>query len=95
MNAINARAGVAERWSKLPEEWLNIIDRDRARADGFTEEEIDQMEAYCREKERLEWYDRRPELVELPAHGIAFVCRTVAEAIERLRPGWWLSRPKD
>jgi hypothetical protein len=65
-----------------------MINRARARADGFTEDEIDQMETYCRDMERRGQFSCLPALVQLPKHGIVFVCETIAAAIERLRPGW-------
>jgi hypothetical protein len=95
MNAFNERAGVAKRWTELPQEWLNIIDRDRARADGFPEHQINQMERRCREMERLGQFSPLPALVQLPTRGPAVVCETVAEAIERLRAGWWQNLAND
>src|SRR4051812_42658768 len=71
-----------------------MIDRDSARSEGFTGREIDLIEAYCLNMQRRGKFSNRAALVHLPESGIVWVCQTVAQGIERLRPGSWL-REKD
>jgi hypothetical protein len=88
MNAFNERAGVAERWSEFPPELLELMDRDRAQAgpNYFLACGLDQIVRPGRRQER------RSPPGPLSGQGLPFACETVAEAIERLRSGWWLSR---
>jgi hypothetical protein len=61
------------------------IDRDRARADGLTDQEIAFVEAYL-DKHGT---NRRAAFVVLGTSP-QWVCETVAEALDQLRPGCWL-----
>jgi hypothetical protein len=62
-----------------------MMDREKAKADGLTDEEIAFVESY-RDK-----HDNNPTiaLVKLGTT-FQFVTQTVAEALDQLRPGCWL-----
>ncbi len=67
-----------------------MINRDSARSDGFTEEEIDRIEEFVLRSQRNGTFSNKAELVNLPKSGVVWVCETVAQAIEQVRPGTWL-----
>jgi hypothetical protein len=66
------------------------IDRERAKADGLTDHEIAFVESYL-DKHGM---NNRAAVVLLRA-GPQWVCQTVAEALDQLRPGCWLRQVTD
>lgn len=66
------------------------INRENARADGLTDEEIAFIEAYLDNH----GIDDTAALVRLGKQ-LRLVIRTVAEALDQLRPGCWLDRRSD
>jgi hypothetical protein len=60
------------------------IDRDKCKADGMTDQEIEFIESYL-DKHGI---DNRAALVLLGTNP-QWVCQTVAEALDQLRPGCW------
>jgi hypothetical protein len=62
-----------------------MIDRDKAKADGLTGEEIAFVESYLDEH----GINNDAALVKVGAN-LRWVTETVAEALDQLRPGCWL-----
>jgi hypothetical protein len=76
----------------------------RLQADGFSEDEARQVAEYCTTRWRAGLFDASPEIVVVLREGeprrvdkdtAKLVCRTVAEGLEAVRPGSWLSRESD
>ena len=61
------------------------IDRERAKADGFTDQEIAFVESYLDQHPR----NGTAALVVLGKR-LRWVSQSVAEAVDQLRPGCWL-----
>jgi hypothetical protein len=66
------------------------INRERAKADGLTDHEIAFVEAYL-DKHGM---NNRAAVVVLGTNP-QWVCQTVAEALDQLRPGCWLRQVTD
>jgi hypothetical protein len=62
-----------------------MIDRDKAKADGLTDEEIAFVESYLDEH----GINNNAALVKVGAN-LRWVTETAAEALDQLRPGSWL-----
>jgi hypothetical protein len=67
------------------------LNKAAIRQDGFNEDEIAWLEQHLAGEKRRGSFDQQAELVVSWGRH-ALVCRSVA-ALERLRPGVWLSRP--
>jgi hypothetical protein len=57
--------------------------------DGWTDAEIDQIQKYVDEQTAAGTFNHAVELVELNGMPRA-VCRTVAQILDKLRPGTWI-----
>ena len=69
------------------------IDKEKLREAGFNDNEIAWIEHYCSAKVKNGEFSNQAALVCLgtPENpDICWVCLTVAEAINNLRPGAWL-----
>ena len=66
------------------------IDRELAKADGLTDQEIAFVEAYLDKHDM----NNRAAFVVLGTNS-QWVCETVAEALDQLRPGCWLRQVTD
>lgn len=64
------------------------LNRERLQADGFTRREIRRIQAYCDAAEVAGTFSNEAALVLLTEP--MWVCRTIAEVLDRLRPGCWL-----
>lgn len=61
-----------------------MVNREVARRDGFSEEEIDRIDAYCIQRQEAGEFDNTA--VPVISNGqVVLVCATVAEAIRLVR----------
>jgi hypothetical protein len=73
------------------EEFLMQMNVEQLLADSFTAEEVRQIQIACDVAEAAGRFNEAPALIKLKG-GSALVCITIAEIMDRLRPGCWLDK---
>lgn len=68
------------------------LNTELLKTDGFTDDEIRQVREYCDAAEAAGGFSRLAAVVQLNGK-TRFVCRTLAEILDRLRPDSWLDGP--
>jgi hypothetical protein len=66
------------------------LDKDLLRQDGFSDSEIDWLEKYCRDRMRSGAFSNKAAAISLGGGPFKLVCETVAQAVNKLRPGAWI-----
>lgn len=69
------------------------IKPDRLRAAGFSEKEIQEIQEYCTAAEKAGRFSNSASLVVMNGE-VQCVCWTIAEIMDKLRPGCWINSPK-
>jgi hypothetical protein len=63
------------------------IDKEVARKDGFSDSEIEWLERYCSDKMKKGRFSNKTAAISIGSGPLKLVCETVAQAINKLRPG--------
>jgi hypothetical protein len=61
-----------------------VLNREAVIADGYSDEEIDQVVAFCEAENKAGRFDNTATPVVTPSGAIRLVCATVAKGIESL-----------
>lgn len=64
-----------------------LLDREVARKEGFSDSEIDWLERYCSDKMKKGRFSNKAAAISIGKGPVKLVCETVAQAINKLRPG--------
>ena len=67
-----------------------ILDKEAARKEGFSDSEIDWMERYCSDKRKKGLFSNKAAAISIGKGPVKLVCETVAQAVNKLRPGAWI-----
>lgn len=65
------------------------LNLERLEADGFVREDIERIQTYCDAAEDAGTFSNEAALVEF-TEGPIWVCRTIAEILDKVRSGCWL-----
>lgn len=68
------------------------IDGTRLKEDGFTDEEVRQISEYCQVEMENDRFCNEAAAIIVGTGEVRLVCRTIAEIIDKLRPGSWIMR---
>jgi hypothetical protein len=71
-----------------------LVDPEILKAAGFDEDEVRQVQAFCDSAMKLSVFDSSVSAVRLNGQPV-LVCRTIADVLDRLRPGCRLKLPRD